>query len=176
MAPLPPNTTARLFVDYTVAGHQHTLQCRFDAPNTPNDALEVVGSLLTAFGSQLYLSTFVAARYVVAGGSVGVPVTPVGFPTTWGTGSAAGNESAQYYDLIGRSTSGRRVRVTVFGATVVSTNDVFRIPTTLGPPWSDVKDVLDGAEGTFLAIDGSQPLWYPYINTGINAYWRNQIR
>lgn len=176
MAPLAPNSTARVFVDYTVAGHQHTLQCRFDAPNTPSDCLPVIGDFLTAFGNQLYASTLVGVRYTVAGGTVSSPFSAVGMPTSWGSGAATGNESAQYYDFIGRTTGGRRVRVSVFGAVNVSVNDVFRIPISGNPPWSDALDVLEAAEGVFIGIDGLQPYWHPYVNTGINAYWRNQIR
>lgn len=176
MPPLPENSTACVFIDYEVAGYPHTAQVRFDAPNTPSDVLVEFASIVTALGPNLYESHLLGTRYRVAGGTVSVPFPSTGLPAVWGVGLAVGDETARYYDWIGRSTGGKRVRFSLFGATILTNDNKYRITSTIGPPWSEVQDILDAAEGTFLAIDGLQPVWYPYVNLGVNAYWRNKVR
>lgn len=175
MAPLPPHTTARLFVDYQVAGFTHTAMVRYDPPNTAQDAYDTFADLVTALGTQLFASTLISARFAVQGADVTVPFVPTGVDT-WGSGAAAGDETAHFYDFIGRSAGGRRVRVTIFGAVTVAFNNIFRVVGADASEYEAALEVVKLAEGTLLAIDGSPAFWANYINTGINAYWRNHIR
>jgi hypothetical protein len=79
-------------------------------------------------------------------------------------------------NFIGRSFGGRRAALELFGCTAVSSGGIFRLPA------ADFADVaaaiaeLTAAEGTALAIDGTQPIWQNYVNIGASAYWRNKIR
>lgn len=175
MAPLPPNTTARVLLDYSVAGYEHTMECRIKTGATSQDAVDAMASLIGALDAQLYESTFVGLRRIDEGANVSYPLSET-FAASWGDGAAVGNETAQYYDFVGRSADGRRVRVAIFGAKIVSNNDVYRLPKSLGGLWEDALDAIAADPDVFVTISEQSPLWHPYINTGINAYWRNKVR
>jgi len=175
MAPLDPNATARVYVDYEVAGYEHTLIARFTSAGNISDTVSHMADLIIALNDQLYASTLVGLRASNAGSGVSYPISET-FPTDWGDGTAVGNETAQFYDFVGRSVDGRRVRAALFGAKIVSNNDVYRLPYSLGGLWADAIDALDTSFPSFCTISGQAPTWHRYINTGINAYWRNKIR
>lgn len=175
MAPLPPNTTARLFVDYTTCKHQHTIVCRYDAPNTPADAMDAVSSLWTALDTFIYLATVDGARFQEAGSDVSVDVAWTGDPT-YGDENGPEEASAWFVDYVGRSLGGRRVRVSTFGFKLVSYEHIYRVQTGDIAAVDAGQAALDAAEGAFLAIDGGEPIWKTYANIGANAYWRNKIR
>lgn len=175
MAPLPPESTARVYLDYSVAGYEHTLQCRIGTGATIQDGVDALAALIGALSDQLYATDLVGLRASNDGSNVSYPLSNT-FATSWGDGAAAGDESAQYYDFVGRSVDGRRVRAAVFGAQIVANANIFRLPTSLGGLWLDAWNALTNAEGAFVTISDQQPVWHTYINTGINAYWRNKIR
>jgi len=175
MAPLSPDNTARVYVDYTVAGHQHTVMARYAATGDISATVAHLADFVNAFGASVFLSTLVGIRASSVGSSVTFPVSET-FPATWGSVDVAGDETANYYDLIGRSVDGRRVRVALFGAKTLTASDKYRLPTSLGPPWSDVLTVLEGAFPSFCTISALQPVWHSYVNLGQNAHWRNELR
>lgn len=175
MAPLPPESTARVYLDYTTCGYQHTLICRFKSGATIQDAVDQLSAFVTGAGTQVYASALVGLRASNDGSNITYPLANT-FPTTWGSGSASGNESANYYDFVGRSADGRRVRVALFGAVNVSVNDLFRITGVGSAPWSDMLAALTDNPDVFCTISEQTPVWHNYVNTGINAYWRNTIR
>lgn len=175
MAPLPPESTARVYVDYTVAGNNHTFISRFSPSGDISTTVAHMADFVNAFGTAVYLSALVGIRASNAGSNVTFPVSET-FPDTWGSVDVAGDETANYYDLIGRSVDGRKVRVALFGAKNQVVADKFRLPTSLGVPWSDVLDVLNSSFPSFCTISGQAPTWHPYINLGMNAHWRNKLR
>lgn len=175
MAPLSPDNTARVYLDYSVAGFEHTLIARYASLGDISTTVAHMADFVNAFGTQLYLSTFIGLRASAVGSSVTFPVSET-FPATWGSTDVAGDETANYYDLIGRSVDGRRVRAAMFGAKNQSSADKFRLSTSLGAPWSDVLDVLTTAFPSFCTISGLEANWHAYVNLGMNAHWRNKIR
>lgn len=175
MAPLPGNLTDRLFVDYIVAQHQHTQVVRYSSPNTYQDAYDAFLSIAVALDDQLYASTLVGARVAVVGSNISLPVSVTG-ATTWGTGAAGDKATAQFYDFIGRGGDGRRVRATFFGAVTVDFEGLFRLQADDAVAFADALTAVDEAEGAYLTVSGGEAVWKAYINCGVNAYWRNQIR
>lgn len=177
MAPLPSNSTDVLFVDYTTCGESHTLQMRFNDDGSVTEAMSKVDEVLTAISSRLRLITITGARVRGAGGSVSLPVTWSGDPT-YGTGSGAHFESAYFADFIGRSDLGRRVRMSVFGLNIPAdtSGEDFRITSGEDAGVSAAVTALNASTGVAIAVDGVSATWYPYVNIGANAYWRNHIR
>jgi len=175
LAPLPPSNTDRLFVDYDFGGFDHTILCRFTAPNTQEDAQQSVHDLLTAITPSLYAITILGARVAAEGSNV---TSPVGWAhdSAYGDGSGSAAHSADYYDFIGRSADGRKVRVAVFAARQTLFGDNYRAAPGENGDLDDGVAVLVATEGTFLTISGEPPIWHTYINSGTNAYWRNKIR
>lgn len=175
MAPLPFNNTSVLFVDYATQGFPHQVQCRFDSPSTVDDAMASVDEWFAAIANAIGETTITSARWLENGGSVTTDVVWIGSPA-YGDGTGDPFESAQYYDWIGRSPGGRRVRVAVFGAQNLQNGGDYRSQLGEDVALDAGLAVLQAAEGTFLAIDGTQPIWKNYTNMGVNAYWRNKIR
>jgi len=175
MAPLPFNNTNILFVDYNTQGEDHTLQCRFNGDDTGDIAMVDVDSFLSAISNAIGLTTILGARVQLAS-------TNVSFDVVWSGASAYGDgvgdryQSAMYYDWVGRSPAGRRVRVAVFGAANLQNGDDYRSNSGEDVALDAGTAVLVGLDSSFLAIDGELPVWKTYVNMGVNAYWRNKIR
>lgn len=175
MAPLPSNNTPVLFIDYTVAGEQHTMQARPQTGSSNLDVMGVLADFWAAFDDSIYQTNIDGARGRAEGGVVTLPLTWTG-DSAYGTADGDHNNTAQYYDFVGRSILGRRVKLSVFGAVVVV--DTVEHDYRLTPSGNVLAalNVLKSNSDILGAIDGAQIIWYDYINTGINAYWRNKIR
>lgn len=176
MAALPFNNTDILYLDYYTCGHGHQMQCRFDGgePNV-GDAMTELDAFLDALGNSHRSMTVQGARVQLQGTNVSFPVVWTG-GASYGTGDGFENESAQFYDFVGRSRGGRRVRLALFGAITNFYQNKYRAPEGADLAFAQALAVLQSAEGTFLAVDGLQPRWQSYVNLGDNAYWRNHIR
>lgn len=177
MAPLPSNSTGVLFVDYTTCQEPHTVQVRFGTGGTPGSAMTFLDAFLTEVDPLLFLCTITGARVRDLGGSVTYPVTWTG-NASYGTGAGEHFNSAWYVDFVGRSIGGRRVRIAMFGAVVVTdaVNDDYRLLETENTNVADTLAVLDATVNEAVAIDGDSASWHRYCNIGVNAYWRNRIR
>lgn len=175
MAPLPFNNTSILFLDYTTCGYQHTLQVRFGGDVPETEAETELAAFLASLGNSHRLMTINGCRYLPEGQNISVEV-PWNGATTYGTGAGTANETAQFYDFIGRSATGRRTRISIYGAITKTYQEKFRAPEGSDPAFAAGINELNTGEGTFLAVDGGQPIWKRYVNLGENAYWRNRVR
>jgi len=177
MAPLPVNSTARLFVDYTTCGEDHTVMCRFGASSSAGDAMTVVAAWLDALESLLYDIDILGARVSDLGSSVSYPVTWTG-AAAYGSGAGANTDSASYLDFVGRGIGGRRARMAVFGSKNYrdGANDDFRITPADAAAIGDALTALRAGSDVPITIDGDDVNWQDYANVGVNAYWRNHMR
>jgi hypothetical protein len=175
VAPLPPDNTARLKIFYNTCGHEHTCQIRLAEGVTVDDAAADFNALVTAMGGAVYGSTYVAAQLAISGSNVFNDVV-ADWPVGWGGTAGPEVATADYFDFIGRSPDGRRVRFALFGATAATAADRYRVFAADSSPVNGAVAVLNAAEGTFVSINAFQPVWKPYANLGPNAYWRNKIR
>lgn len=176
MAPLPPNNTARLWVDYEVASFDHTALIRVGSVEEVDEAIDLFTEIVEAIGDFLFLSTFIGARFAASGSNVSNPIAGA-WPTSWGNSSnPQRKDSAAYVGFVGRSLDGRRSGFELFGSSTVSLGGDYRATTAENAGVNTAVSLLNGAEGTFLSINQFQPIWKPYVNLGINAYWRNHIR
>jgi hypothetical protein len=175
MAPLPHNNTDIVYVDYQQGNQEHTFEVRVDTLGEIEAIETVIGAFLTAVGNLVGLATILSVRGQASGSNISFP-----FPisslvgTTFGSG-AVNNETVPFYiNFVGRSTGGRRVSLALFGR-AGSLSD-YRLTNSEETEIGAALTILNGSPGTFLAIDGLQPLWYPYANVGVNAYWQREQR
>lgn len=175
MAALPPDSTGRVRIKYSVAGRNHTTQIRYGLGATPDEVVTDFNAFVTALSAYMLGSTFVSATHAVSGSNVFNPFEGE-WPVGWGGAAGTADMSANMVDFIGRGLSGHRVRVTMFGTSNESHNGLFRVPAADNAIIANAVQVLRNAEGTYLDINGGQPLWEAYANLGPNAYWRNKIR
>jgi hypothetical protein len=175
MAPLPPDSTARVKVFYHVAGQNHSVQIRYNEPNTLADVASAFGSFIDEISPACFLTNVLDVQFAVSGSNVFNPTTET-FPEGWGGSDTTGDKSADYHNFIGRSADGRRTRIGLFGATATVAGGKFRVLAGESEAYAAAIGVLNDAEGVFLSINGFQPVWKEYANLGNNAYWRNKIR
>lgn len=189
MAPLPPNTTARVFFDYVTAntaGVEHTVAWRMpEAVTEPEDVQAAFADFLTALGAatlrvgwrvlraryQEPLSDFSFPVPLITALETFVGTSAVSFPT---------NREAEEWTWQGRSPStGRRVDFSLYGITSAPPTN-FRYPAGgASPAWvaATVNALqsfdLNGVPGV---IDGSVATWYRYVNFNANSYWERRLR
>lgn len=175
MAPLPPESTARLFVDYETCGVQHTSMIRFAEGNTYVDAQVEWNDVVEAVDFELFQLTILGCRVANLGSTVTYPVEWVQ-QATYGAGPGPRPAGAWMLNFIGRSNGGRRVAFELFGCQEENLNEKYRITSAENANVAAALVELTSSEGTAIAIDGEQPHWQSYVNIGTNAYWRNKIR
>ncbi len=188
MAPLPPNNTTRLFLDYTSVGVPHTLMVRL-----PSAApIPEINGFAFALGSVLVTRMFdtdsvYGARLSNVGSNFSFPLE---FDVNPGVITLFGNQWAQdpesvFLSIVGRSgTSGRKSRVEFF--TSVSTaawpSDNRYNPGEAGPVDTFRENMLSVLNGVStgglaaIAIDGSDVIYNQYVNIALNAYWQRKQR
>ena len=177
MAPLPENNTAVYFVDYAFNDQQRTMQFRQQPGASLGDLTFTISAFLEALEPILCTGWVVTgARYRAALADFSLPVE---FPTvvTPGCGPLLAENNPRFYTFTGRGlTSGRRVRVHVYGLTLGVPADYRRSPGE-NAALDAARTVLDvDGDGIFGTIAGDNPQWYLYYNTGYNSYHERQAR
>ena len=190
MAPLPDSNTGRVWIDYRTGGgatsQNHSLMIRYSPAlgGTFAEALVEACSALVTPGPAAYFDgwAITGARHAVQGSDISFPVTvPSVFLDFEGAGQVAATRADQAREskFVGRTAGqGRRVNFSVYG--IVDTTfseDDFRIVALEGNYPDTVLSVVTEAEtGSWVGIDGSFTVWYPYMNWQYNSYWERKLR
>jgi len=175
MAPLPEDSTARIFLTYSVAGQEHTLMARYDAAATPTpDALMEVSNFLEAMDAMVYLSSFVKAEVAAVGSNVRVPVAWPGI-TEWGASAGDPDSAPFFWSFTGKDITGRRFRVELFGRGH-SDAQSWRLYAVDDTSIAAAVAVLETEEAVFLSIAGNTPIYNQYANRSVSQHWVGEIR
>jgi len=177
MAPVNPNNTARLWVDYTDGIHQHTLMWRVNGAIASIAAAKTaVHDFLTALSPVLFELTITGARAAAAGSDVSNPSLWTG-DASYGTGAATAINAPVEIRYEGRSLGGRRGSAHLYGYKV-GVPGTFRIGITPASELDDALVVLQAATvaGTMVAIDNGAMNWHTYVNIQYNSYWERKAR
>lgn len=172
MAPLPPESTARFKVFYTVGTHQHTMEFRSGA--SPSAVGTIIDDFLTALNDEIYILTIDEVQFAANGSVIFNAITTGVEGSSYGTGAEPNEATPFYLSFIGRSPGGRRVRIYVFGSKSLYTD--YRVTALENVDVDAAIAVLVAAGGSLLAIDGGTPIWKTYANMGVNAHWQKAIR
>lgn len=175
--PLPdllPNNTARFKLFYTTCVQQHTMVVR-SSPVSPAAFGTAILALYGALAASVYTTSFDEVQFAAAGSDVFNAVT-TGIEGTVHTGFGLGTrpQTGQYFNFVGRSPAGYRVRAAVFGAIAIGSD--FRYIPGESAALDAAQNVVSGTTGLWLAIDGQAAVWKGYINAGYNAYWQRAVR
>ena len=174
MAPLPHNNTAIYYVDYATGVVEHTFEVRYDGAVSPASFGTFVNSFLSTVGDLTCALTVNRVRSQAEGSLFSFPVTTGIEGNVYGTGVGAIDQYASSLNFVGRSGGGRRVKLSVFGYDQ-SFGD-FRLTEADSTVIDDAVILLNASSGLALAIDGIEPVWYPYANVSVNAYWQRNLR
>jgi len=174
MAPLNPNNTERYRVFYTVGGHQHTQEIRTDTIS-PSAVGAYITSYYTAITTKLHALVIDQVQYAPSGSNIFNGVTTGVEGDTYGSGApAVPGENAYYFDFVGRSTGGRRMRFAQFGA--IALGGDYRFIAGEDAALDAALVVIATPADAWLAIDGIKPVMKSYINAGVNSYWQRALR
>lgn len=170
------NNTDRWFVDYTVAGHQHTAIFRTATGTTNADVSAIIHDLLVGLGDNVAASGLDAFRFQAHGTAFSIPADPSGLPSTWGTGAGGEQVAASYLSFVGRDGTGTRGRITIFGFSHLTSAGNFRVtPGEISQAGTTVA-ILNAGSPPLVTVALASPRWYNYWDVGQNAYWRNHLR
>lgn len=180
MAPLPPNNTKRVHVDYTTGRRQHTMQVRGHASSSPVGILSDVFDFLNTIKLRLPTTWEVTGvRYTETGGSITLPIDPsflAGFSGENVDTPFEVQETVEWV-WVGRGlTSGRRVEISLYGILDNVPGD-FRFNAETAAPWVAASiAALNAAPEGFATIVPDNAQWYPYVNVNYNSYWETRSR
>lgn len=171
---LPASNTSRAFVDYETCGQQHTLMVRVLESASDAEVSDEVGSVLTAIGPLVYLSTLTAFRRSSIGSDVSVPATWSG-PATWGSGVGGTVVVPFLWSVTGRDVTGHKVRWDWFGRSVNANSD-YRLQAVDDSTVEALLSAIDATEGTFVTINARTPILNQYANETVSGYWQRRLR
>lgn len=175
MAPLPVNNTLTAWLQYTSEGVQHEMEARFAVGVSGSDAATRMRAIAALLAPLMYTTdSATGVRVRAAGSNLSFPQTfaPV---TGTGSGSAGVGQEPNFFSLSGRSSGGRRCRMTFFSP-FAEPNDRYRFSIGEIPTLDNWLDYVSDPLNEFVAIDGQPVVWNQYINTGTNSYWQREMR
>lgn len=182
MAPLPPDSTPRYFLDYVANGRAHTVQFRYtslDNAEPGSDILTDWQDILVEVGEFMPTDWApVGHRWAAAGSNVSNPVTAA-LPALVGQMGIYPALAPAFLSFVGRGADGRRVRLSFLGCTMspanlVNNNNDYRLSSAENANVEQIVSMLN--ETPFTTISGTIPSWKQYANLGFNAYWQQQVR
>jgi hypothetical protein len=187
MAPVPANTTGRVYIDYVTGSganaKEHTVSIRHGVGISDVAVQNVFLDILEAFTDNKFSSGWrvIRCRVQAAGTDFSVPVA-VTAPLLAFQGVSGGNTpemEAREFRFVGRSlTTGRRVSFSLYGLTQLPTSStLFRLTQLDDASIGLVVGILQAAQpDIFVTADGSAASWYNYANWQYNQYWERAIR
>lgn len=176
MAPLPPQSTARVWLDYSDGTNEHSLVARLGDAVSVATAVTNMNAFMLELAPSLNLLTVIGARAAFDGSNVSNPFTWTG-AATYGSGTMPVVNAPRELRFIGRSGDGRRVSVSVYGFSG-ATPPSYRVSAGVDAAVDDAIDALASASaaGVFLSISTAVPVWKTYASFNFNSYWERQAR
>jgi len=176
MAPLPPDSTKRLYLDYTDSQNEHTLMVRVSQSSDAAAAMVVLHDFLTALDPDLFTFTILGARFSDVGDNISLPISWTG-DAAYGADTMNLNRRPLEIRFLGRSTGGRRVSYSIYGSKY-TLPDNFRFPNDFDADLSAAMLVLQEAwdSQVLVAIDGLEVIPYDYVSVNYNSYWEQASR
>jgi hypothetical protein len=175
MAPLADNLTDRYKLDYEGDFGRHVTLFRFAPGTDPGTARQEITDFINAIRGLYHTSHVFNTLDFSAAGS------RLFFPAAWtliagsGTVLPGAEFFPRYISFIGRTSLGRRVRLTLFGANVGTTLD-YRITGNESAPVAAGWNQLQAVTTVQVGIDGAPITWYSFANVGFNAYYQRKQR
>lgn len=181
--PLPPDNTARYWVDYVANGIEHTFQIRYPGGSSAGEPdfayVAALGSFLTEIAAVMPTDFDVlGARYAPAGTDVTLPASAA--PSA-GTGLATPQqgEAPAFWTFVGRTVAGRKTKLMIQGisASPASEGGIYSNYRVTSAESEVVADCIARLNLVpLLGIDGQFINWYSYVNVGYSAYWQKRQR
>lgn len=175
MAPLPENSTNRLWVKKTGITGTHEIMFRGQPGSNAIDLIGVAQLVLNATKGVVFdEDTWVSARYSERDSILSFPVDWT--PIQGANGSTYLPHIRPFFiDWMGRGLSGRRVRWSIQGA-VQFPDFNYRVTPDENPAVALGIEAFKDASSILATIGGSEPVIYNYANCGYNSYQQRKNR
>lgn len=176
MAPLPPESTARAWLDYSDGINSHSMVMRLGPTASLASINASFDSFLSALATILYTITIIGVRVASDNSNVTNPFTWTG-DATYGTGTLTADNAPRELRFLGRSADGRQGSVSVYGYNG-STPGIYRLNASSIAPVENAIAVLDAgyAQDLWLSISTQRQIWKPYASFNFNSYWEKEAR
>lgn len=175
MAPLPPSSTDRWKYTYQNAIAEHSLTFRLATGSTVADADAVMSALAVYFDDLVAESNITGLEFAATGSDIFNPVGSsdmVG--TTFGVNAANNTTNAVAATLIGRSSDGRRARLSVFGWFGAVSD--YRLTVAEDPDLGVLLAFMNNASTPLISISGLTVIYKQYIDIKSNDHWVSEAR
>lgn len=176
LPPLPAHLTPRYRLNYSANNVLHSINVHLATPTSSSAALTAATALANLLKILCYASTsFTSVDYAEAGSDV---FNQIGTLAIVGTlaGTTAAADNPRQGSFAGRSTSGRKTRLFIYGI-AGGVDASYRFTRAEWPAVGTVVDGLNAGTGAIAAIDGSTTLaWKNYMNVGYNDRYVKKAR
>ena len=173
---LPPDNTARYWLNYSAAGIDHSLQMRVAPPFNDAGALINFNSFLDELDPLIATNvTFDGVEFAAAGSNVRNPVA--GWVARSGAGgyTLSGDNRALQLSFVGRSVDGRKAKWQMWGVAVPSDGD-FRLEAGDSAALDGAIAIIAAGVRYWTTISGLAPVMHTYSNYGFNDHTVRQLR
>lgn len=174
MPPSPVDGTKRWKVGYAVGSFEHEFLVRMASSAVETSVVTLVSDWLAAQTSLFFASVVTSVKQAAEDSNLFFPITNDLIGVTWGAGTNDRTGNPMQLNYVGRSSTGKRVRIGLFGYKGAFSD--WRLTAAESTAVDNAVTALNTTTDTFIAIDGSLPVWYPYANVGANDYWLRQSR
>jgi hypothetical protein len=175
MAPLPVNSTNRLWVRKVGVTGTHEIMFRGQPGSDQVDLAGVASDFLNATKGLVYEGDiWTSARYSASGSDLSFPVgwTPI----AGANGSAYDGRNQPFFvDWVGRGPDGRRVRWSIQGAVPFQDSNYRAVQGENAGVDAGIAS-LNSAVSILATIGGTPPFVYGYADVGYNAYQQRKRR
>jgi len=176
LLPLPASNTKRYFIGIQAGGFQHHITCRSDDDASDTDVVTALQFQFNLLAPIMFSDTHVNELLVAeALSDIRNPVSS--WTTIDGEQPGAEPDTDNPLSLCqrGRSRSGRKTRLFLWGVLFTRTAGWFYIPA----PASELEEfalAVADSVGIWKAIDGTQPVWRIDYTIDYNDHWIGQER
>lgn len=171
LAPLPASNTKRYFIGLVDANGQHHIQVRCAPTVSDAAALTDLGFTVDQLLPVTYADyTFNELLVAEIGSDVRNPVA--GWTPKVGTNtfSQADREFPLAITARGRASSGRKVKLSLWGQFFTVPTNWLYVPPALGAHAAFMQIVIT-SPSYFLSIDGAKPIWREDFTVDYNDHW-----
>ena len=177
ITPLPASNTKRYFWVWTVGSLEHRTQIRVSDDFENGDALAQFAGDLAILSDIMANNVAVTSIEVAANGSdIRNPVA--GWTVVPGLGTndpVTGQDLARSFSIRGRSTTGRKMKSLLWGLILGEQPD-FEYTIVPETPAGDFMASITGHLRSWLAIDGSKPVFKGNWFEDYNDHWQRELR
>lgn len=175
MAPLNPNSTPRLKIFYQNAIASHDVIIRMQTVGDISEAETIFQAITSNIEDAMCFSEVTAVQLATDNSDIFLDYTAttlIGYD--WGSDPATLDTNPVALTFVGRGSTGRRARFSLFG--YKNAVSQYRITGAEALSIADSVTALNDATGSFVAIDNTQPVWKNYANVKAFDHWVKESR